>query len=211
MKYLLHVCEKGIHIKGSHKQFRTLLSNIFGEIKGVLNCRVHDLQWAVSVFHDKKVQIVSCKHLYPQSSKIHEPLVNRFPELKPILSAINTGACKWQKLFIPLLKPFTSNNCTVKDSFDIAKDTTQQNFKLFMASLDVDSLFTNVALDETGITLGNRTQCKDRRDIKGGREIGLQFLASVLIPFLNKGFIFAILHCNGIVSSFIDRLIILTR
>ena len=80
-----------------------------------------------------------------------------------------------------------------------------------MASLDVDSLFTNMPLDETGITLGNRTQCKGSRDIKGGREIGLQFLASVLIPFLNKGFIFAILHCNGIVSSFIDRLIILTR
>ena len=38
---------------------------------------------------------------------------------------------------------------TVKDSFDFAKDITQQSSKLFMASLDVDSLFTNVPLDET--------------------------------------------------------------
>ena len=98
------------------------------------------------------------KHLYPQGSqpgimyrlsKIHKPLVNGFPRLTPILSAINTGTYKWAKFFIPLLKPFTSNNYTVKDSFEFAKDITQQSSKLFMASLDVDSLFTNVPLDET--------------------------------------------------------------
>ena len=98
------------------------------------------------------------KYLYPQGSqpsimyglsKIHKPLVNGFPKLRPILSAVNTGTYKWAKLFVPLLKPFTSNNYTVKDSFDFAKDITQQSSKLFMASLDVDSLFTNVPLDET--------------------------------------------------------------
>ena len=82
-------------------------------------------------------------------SKIYKPLVNGFPKLRPILSAINTGTYKWAKFFVPLLKPFTSNNYTVKDSFDFAKDITQQSSKLFMASLDVDSLFTNVPLDET--------------------------------------------------------------
>ena len=82
-------------------------------------------------------------------SKIHKPLVNGFPRLRPILSAINTGTYKWAKFFVTLLKPFTSNNYTVKDSFDFAKDITQQSSKLFMASLDVDSLFTNVPLDET--------------------------------------------------------------
>ena len=44
------------------------------------------------------------KHLYPQGSqpgimyglsKIHKPLVNGFPRLRPILSAINTGTYKW--------------------------------------------------------------------------------------------------------------------
>ena len=98
------------------------------------------------------------KHLYPQGSqpgimyglsKIHKPLVNGFPKLRPILSAINTGTYKWAKFFVPLLKPLTSKNYTVKDSFDFAKDITQQSSKLFMVSLDVDSLFTNVPLDET--------------------------------------------------------------
>ena len=37
---------------------------------------------------------------------------------------------------------------TVKDSSDFAKDITQQSSKLFMASLDVGSLFTNVSLGE---------------------------------------------------------------
>ena len=46
-------------------------------------------------------------------SKIHKPLVNGFPKL-------NTGTYKWAKFFVPLLKLFTSNNYTVKDSFDFA-------------------------------------------------------------------------------------------
>ena len=53
------------------------------------------------------------------------------------------------KCFVSLPKSFTSNNYTVKDSFDFAKDITKQSSKLFMASLDVDFLFTNVLLDET--------------------------------------------------------------
>ena len=43
---------------------------------------------------------------------------------------------------------FTCNNCTDKDSFDFTKDIAQQSFKLFMASLDADFLFTNASLDE---------------------------------------------------------------
>ena len=39
-------------------------------------------------------------------SKMQKPLVNNFPKLRPILSAINTGTYKWAKFFVPLLKPF---------------------------------------------------------------------------------------------------------
>ena len=41
--------------------------------------------------------------------------------------------------------------------------------------------------------------------------MGLQFLASVLISFLDIAFIFAILHCDGNVSSFITGLKILAK
>ena len=48
-----------------------------------------------------------------------------------------------------MLKLLTSNNSTVKDSFHFAKDITQQIFKLFLGSPDMDSLLTKVLLDET--------------------------------------------------------------
>ena len=98
------------------------------------------------------------KSLYPQgtqprilygSSKIHKLLVNGFPKLRPILSALNPGTYKWTKFFVPLLRHLTSNQFTLKDSFEFAKIVCEQDAGLFMASLDVDSLFTNVPLEET--------------------------------------------------------------
>ena len=83
------------------------------------------------------------------SSKIHKLLVNGFPKLRPILSA------KWAKLFVLLLRHLTSNQFTLKDSFKFAKTICEQNAALFMVSLDVDSLFTNVSLEETINMCGN--------------------------------------------------------
>ena len=48
-----------------------------------------------------------------------------------------------------LLKPLTTNDYTLKDTFEFSRDILNQNPNLFMASLDVDSLFTNIPLDET--------------------------------------------------------------
>ena len=41
------------------------------------------------------------------------------------------------------------NEYTLKDPFEFAKYITNQSSNRFMASLDVDSPFTNVLLDET--------------------------------------------------------------
>ena len=58
------------------------------------------------------------KELYPRGSqsvimyglsKIHKPLINNFPKLRHILSAINTATYGWAKFFVPLLKCFTMN------------------------------------------------------------------------------------------------------
>ena len=96
--------------------------------------------------------------VYPQGSqpgimyglcKIHKRLINNFPKLGPILSAINTATYSWAQFSVPKLKCFTLNEYTLKDSFEFAKDITNQNSNCFMASLHVDSLFTNVPLDET--------------------------------------------------------------
>ena len=54
-----------------------------------------------------------------------------------------------QKFSIPLLRHLTSNQFTLKDFFEFAKIICEQDAGLLRASLDVDSLFTNVPLEET--------------------------------------------------------------
>ena len=70
------------------------------------------------------------------SSKIHKTLLNGFPNLRPILSALNTGTSKWAKFFVPLLGHLTSNQFTLKDFFEFAKIVCEQDAGLFIASLD---------------------------------------------------------------------------
>ena len=43
----------------------------------------------------------------------------------------------------------TTNKFTVKDSFHFAQEIVDQQHDLFMGSLDVCSLFTNIPLEET--------------------------------------------------------------
>ena len=69
-------------------------------------------------------------------------LVNGFPKLRPILSALNTGTYKWVNFFVPLLRYLTSNEFTLKNSFEFAKIICEQDAGLFMATLDVESLYT---------------------------------------------------------------------
>ena len=47
-----------------------------------------------------------------------------------------------------ILEPFTHNELTIKDSFNMTKDVIKYDSSLYMASLDVVSLFTNIPLNE---------------------------------------------------------------
>ena len=49
----------------------------------------------------------------------------------------------------PILEPRTHNDFTIKDFFNFAKETTTYDSSLYMTSLDVESLFTNVPLNKT--------------------------------------------------------------
>ena len=71
------------------------------------------------------------------------------PKFRPILSAINTPGYNLAKFLIPILEPLTHNEFTIKDSFSFAKDITTYDSSLYMDSLDVESLFTNIPLNET--------------------------------------------------------------
>ena len=81
--------------------------------------------------------------------KIHQETRNGIPPFCPILPAIGTPTYKLAKFLLKFLTPSTANEFTVIDSFHFAEEISQQDSNLHMASLDVDSLFTNIPLEET--------------------------------------------------------------
>ena len=52
-------------------------------------------------------------------------------------------------VLVSILKSLTSDEYTVKNSFAFAEEIVEQDSELFVGSLDVDSLFVNIALEET--------------------------------------------------------------
>ena len=81
--------------------------------------------------------------------QVHKQQVNCCPPFRPILSALQTPTYNLAKILVPTLNPLTKNEYTVKDSFQFAEEICEQDPALSMGSLDVDSLFTNIPLDET--------------------------------------------------------------
>ena len=71
------------------------------------------------------------------------------PQFKHILSAIGTPSYKLAKFLVPKLSSISFNEFTVKSCFAFAEEIVHQDSKLFMGSLDVDSLFNNIPLEET--------------------------------------------------------------
>ena len=123
------------------------------------------------VFDDK-----SYKFLKPVGSqpgkmygncKVHKTPIDGCPPLRPILSAINTTTYNLAKFIVPILEPITKNSFVVKDSFSFVEDLKKQNPKHFMASFDVESLFSNIPLNETIDICVNTLYPKRNMKIKG--------------------------------------------
>ena len=81
--------------------------------------------------------------------KVHKKVVNNTPKFLLILSAINTSRCFLAKYLNPILSPLTTKEFTVKDSFDFVEEVVNYDHNLYIASLDAESLFTNISLEET--------------------------------------------------------------
>ena len=95
-------------------------------------------------------------NIYPSGSspallyglpKIHKDNV----PLRPIMSSTNTYNRKLSQFLIPILLPLTSNDFTVRSTFEFCEEINRFTHPrlLTMASFDVESLFTNVPLYET--------------------------------------------------------------
>ena len=81
--------------------------------------------------------------------KIHKSFTGNCLPLRLILSAIKTRSDNIAQHLVPILEPITTNKFTIKNSFEFAKEVIEQDSGLYMASLDVESLFTNIPLEET--------------------------------------------------------------
>ena len=81
--------------------------------------------------------------------KICKSVVDGLHPFRPILTAIGTHIYKLAKFVVPLLEPLTYNQYTIKDLFLFCEELKHFNTNLIMTFLDVESLFTNISLQET--------------------------------------------------------------
>ena len=78
--------------------------------------------------------------------KIHKPGPVSF---RPILVAYRLPNYKLAKHLVPLLSHLTTNEYSVKNSFDYVDIVSQFNPQTYLVSYDVESLFTNIPTKET--------------------------------------------------------------
>ena len=107
--------------------------------------------------NESKISEKEYELIYPRGSrpgilygspKVHKPVINNFPKFRPILSTIRTPTYKLAEFLVPILSPLTSNKFSVHDSFSFADKVSSFCPDHFMASLDIESLFTNISLNE---------------------------------------------------------------
>ena len=101
----------------------------------------------------KEISIEQYKDLSPSgsrpgimygSAKVHKIVTDRLPSFTPMLSAIGAPTYKLAKFLVPMLEYLTTNEYTIKDSTTFAEELQSFNSILVMASLDIESLFTNI-------------------------------------------------------------------
>ena len=93
--------------------------------------------------------------------KVHKASVENCPPFRPILSAMNASTCKLAKILVPILKPLTTNEFTVEDSFHFAEEVIDQQPDFSMGHLDV-----NIPLDEI-IEICRNELCTNLKPLKG--------------------------------------------
>ena len=83
------------------------------------------------------------------SAKVHKPIIDNSPFFRSILSAIGIPTYNLAKFLVPVLSPLTVKEFTVHDSFSFAEEVVNFDANCIVASLDVESLFTNIPIDKT--------------------------------------------------------------
>ena len=148
MKEMLNKNDQFLKLSIQEEKHYNFLINLEKKIREPLK-ELYQLDIIDKKTYDKLCPVGSHFGILYGLAKVHKQLINNCPPFRPILSAIGTPTYNIAKFLVPILKPLTTNDYTLKDTFEFSRDILNQNPNLFMASLDVDSLFTNIPLDET--------------------------------------------------------------
>ena len=143
--------EKVENILGDESKFRKIgdpdFTTIF-QIEDRINRFLKCLKEKEIISHDTYNNLYSTGASYgimyglPKIHKDNTPM-------RPILTSYNTPNYGIAKFLVPLLAPLTTNRYSLKNSRNFKERILAQDSDLFMASLDVESLFTNVPVQET--------------------------------------------------------------
>ena len=91
---------------------------------------------------------VSVLVFYRTFAKVIKKFLDKGQSFRLTSSAIKTPSDNLAKFLVPIIEPKTKNNFTVKNHFEFSKEICEQNSEYFLASLDIESLFTNIPLEE---------------------------------------------------------------
>ena len=148
MKEMLNKNDQFLKLSIQEEKQSNFLINLVKKIREPLK-EVYQLDIIDKKTYDKLSPVNSHFGILHGLAKVHKQLIINSPPFRPVLSAIGTPTYNITKFCVAILKPLTTNDYTLKDKFELSNDILNQNPNLFMASLDTDSLFTNIPLDET--------------------------------------------------------------
>ena len=152
MKELLSDASKFEHLEIPPDKHLNFVINSQDKIQNILKS-LHDKESLTHMLYKKILPIGCCSGILFGEAKVQKPVINNCPSFRPILDTINTPSCKLAKFLVPILSPLAINKYTVKDSFGFTEEITKTNCNYVMASLDIESLFTNTPLEEIHLYL----------------------------------------------------------
>ena len=148
MKEMLNKNDQFLKLSIQEEKHHNFLINLEKKIREPLK-ELYQLNILDKKTYDKLCPVGSHFDILYGLAKVHKQLINNCPPFRLILSAIGTPTYNIAKFLVPILKPLTTNDYMLKDTFEFSSDILNQNLNLFMASYFVDPLFTNIPLDET--------------------------------------------------------------
>ena len=118
------------------RQLEKLIIELNKELNFILNCAQKVIDFVQEIKNKNQINEDLHNKVRPVGSqpgglysvvKVQKKFIDVYPAFRLILSVIGIPMYAITNVFVPMLKDLTSNEYSVKDSFDFAKEILQQN------------------------------------------------------------------------------------